>query len=124
MGHENADTIFLHELRVETVVGIWEWERQIRQTVSIDLEMGGDMRRAAESDRIEATLNYKAVAKRVQQFVADSSFQLVETLAEKIATLVLDEFDVPWIRVRVSKPGAIRGARDVGVLIFRSRAPA
>lgn len=124
MHYENSDTIFLHELRVETVVGIWEWERQIRQTISIDLEMGGDMRRAAESDRIEATLNYKAVAKRVQQFVADSSFQLVETLAEKIASLVLDEFDVPWIRVRVSKPGAIRGARDVGVLIFRSKAPA
>ncbi|HEX7719267.1 MAG TPA: dihydroneopterin aldolase, partial [Woeseiaceae bacterium] len=97
---------------------------QIRQTVSIDLEMGGDMRHAAASDRIEATLNYKAVAKRVQQFVGDSSFQLVETLAEKIATLVLDEFDVPWIRVQVSKPGAIRGARDVGVRIFRSKAPA
>lgn len=124
MQHENSDTIFLHELRVETVVGIWEWERQIRQTVSIDLEMGGDMQRAAASDRIEATLNYKAVAKRVQQFVSDSSFQLVETLAEKIAALVLDEFDVPWIRVRVSKPGAIRGARDVGVVIFRSKAPA
>ncbi len=124
MQHENSDTIFLHELRVETVVGIWEWERQIRQTVSIDLEMGGDMRRAAASDRIEATLNYKAVAKRVQQFVSDSSFQLVEMLAEKIAALVLDEFDVPWIRVRVSKPGAIRGARDVGVVIFRSKAPA
>ncbi|MEX0976019.1 MAG: dihydroneopterin aldolase [Woeseia sp.] len=124
MEHENSDTIFLHELRVETVVGIWEWERQIRQTVSIDLEMGGDMRRAAESDRIEATLNYKAVAKRVQQFVADSSFQLVETLAERIASLVLEEFELPWIRVRVSKPGAIRGARDVGVVIFRSRASA
>ncbi len=124
MQHENSDTIFLHELRVETVVGIWEWERQIRQTVSIDLEMGGDMRRAAASDRIEATLNYKAIAKRVQQFVSDSSFQLVETLAEKIAALVLDEFDVPWIRVRVSKPGAIRGARDVGVVIFRSKEPA
>jgi 7,8-dihydroneopterin aldolase/epimerase/oxygenase len=124
MQNETSDTIFLHELRVETVVGIWEWERQIRQTVSIDLEMGGDMRRAAASDRIEATLNYKAVAKRVQQFVSDSSFQLVETLAEKIAALVLDEFDLPWIRVRVSKPGAIRGARDVGVVIFRSKAPA
>lgn len=119
--YEPTDTIFLHDLRIETVVGIWDWERKIRQTVSIDLEMGGDIRRAAESDRIEATLNYKAVAKRVQQFVAESSFQLVETLAEKIASLVLDEFEVPWIRVRVSKPGAIRGARDVGVSIHRSR---
>jgi dihydroneopterin aldolase len=119
--YEPTDTIFLHDLRIETVVGIWDWERKIRQTVSIDLEMGGDIRRAAESDRIEATLNYKAVAKRVQEFVAESSFQLVETLAEKIASLVLDEFEVPWIRVRVSKPGAIRGARDVGVSIRRSR---
>lgn len=118
---EVGDTIFLHDMRVETVVGIWEWERRIRQRVSIDLEMGGDVRRAAATDRIEATLNYKAVAKRVQQFVGDSSYQLVETLAQKVAELVLDEFDVPWIRVRVSKPGAIRGARDVGVVIRRER---
>ena len=118
---QDGDTIFLHDLRVETVVGIWEWERRIRQWVSIDLEIGGDIRRAAAADRIEATLNYKAVAKRVQQFVGESSFQLVETLAQKIAELVLDEFDVPWIRIRVSKPGAIRGARDVGVVIRRER---
>ena len=115
----HPDTIFLHELRVDTVVGIWDWERKIRQTVSIDLEMGADIRRAAGSDTIEDTLNYKSVAKRVQQFVSDSEFQLVETMAEKIAEIVLAEFDLPWIQVRVSKPGAIRGARDVGVLIRR-----
>ncbi len=114
------DFIFLHDLRVETVVGIWAWERQIRQTVSIDIEMGADIRRAAAADHIDAALNYKAVAKRVQEFVGGSSFQLVETLAEKIAALVLEEFDVPWIDVRVSKPGAIRGARDVGVRVRRS----
>ena len=116
------DTIFLHELKVETIIGIWDWERKIRQTVSIDLEMGADIRRAAETDSIEDTLNYKAVAKRVQQFVADSEFQLVETMAERIAELVLKEFEIPWIQVRVSKPGAIRGAKDVGVLIHRSKA--
>ena len=115
----HPDTIFLHELRVDTVVGIWDWERKIRQTVSIDLEMGTDIRRAAGSDTIEDTLNYKSVAKRVQQFVSDSEFQLVETMAEKIAETVLAEFDLPWIQVRVSKPGAIRGAKDVGVLIRR-----
>ncbi|MDH3987761.1 MAG: dihydroneopterin aldolase [Gammaproteobacteria bacterium] len=115
----HPDTIFLHELRVDTVVGIWDWERKIRQTVSIDLEMGTDIRRAAGSDTIEDTLNYKSVAKRVQQFVGDSEFQLVETMAEKIAETVLAEFDLPWIQVRVSKPGAIRGAKDVGVLIRR-----
>ena len=116
-----TDTIFLTELKIETIVGIWEWERKIRQTVSIDLEMGADIRRAAASDDIEDTLNYKGVAKRVQQFVADSAFQLVETMAEKIAEIILAEFDVPWVQVRVNKPGAIRGARDVGVLIRREK---
>ncbi len=117
-----TDTVFLHELEVETIVGIWDWERKIRQTVSIDLEMGADIRRAAETDNIDDTLNYKAVAKQVQQLVADSEFHLVEALAEKIAELVLTEFAVSWIQVRVSKPGAIRGAGDVGVLIRRSKA--
>lgn len=120
-GPDETDTIFLRDLRIETVVGIWEWERKIRQTVSIDLEIGADIRRAAATDRIEDTLNYKAVAKRLQEFVGESSFQLVETLAEKIAALVLDEFDVPWIWVRVNKPGAIRGATDVGVTIRRRK---
>lgn len=115
-----SDTIFLHELKVETIVGVWDWERKIRQTVSIDLEMGADVRRAAETDCIDDTLDYKAVAKQVQQMVADSEFQLIESMAEKIAELVLTEFEVPWIQVRVSKPGAIRGAKDVGVLIRRS----
>jgi dihydroneopterin aldolase len=115
----STDTIFLHDMRIETIVGIWEWERKIRQTVSIDLEMGADIRRAAASDDIEDTLNYKKVAKRVQQFVTESEFQLVETMAEKIAQVILAEFDVPWVQVRVNKPGAIRGARDVGVLIRR-----
>ncbi len=117
----DMDTIFLHELKVETIVGIWDWERRIRQTISIDLEMGADIRRAAATDNIDDTLNYKAVAKRVQQFVGDSSYQLVETLAENIAAIILDEFDVPWVQVRVNKPGAIRGSRDVGILIRRSK---
>jgi dihydroneopterin aldolase len=113
------DIIFLRDMRVEAVIGIWEWERKIRQTISIDLEMAADIRKAAASDTVEDTLNYKSVAKRVQQFVGDSSYQLVETLAEKIAALIIDEFAVPWVRVRVNKPGAIRGARDVGILIER-----
>lgn len=117
------DIIFLHDLRVETVIGIWEWERKIRQTVAIDLDMSADIRKAAASDSVDDTLNYKLVAKRVQQFVGESSFQLVETLAEKIAGVVLDEFEVAWVRVKVNKPGAIRGARDVGVLIERGTQP-
>jgi len=117
-----TDTVFVHELKVETIIGIWGWERKIRQIVSIDLEMGADIRRAAETDSIDDTLNYKEISKRVQQFVADSEFQLVETMAEKIAELVLQEFKVPWVQVRVSKPAAIRGAKNVGILIHRSKA--
>ncbi len=113
------DIIFLHGLKVDTVIGIWDWERKIRQTVVIDLDMATDIRKAAETDSVEDTLNYKLVAKRVQQFVADSEYQLVETLAEKIAAIVIDEFSIAWIRVRVNKPGAIRGAKDVGVTIER-----
>ena len=116
-----ADTIYLYDLRVDAIVGIWDWERKIRQVVSIDLEMGADIRKAAASDSVEDTPNYKNVAKRVQQFVADSEFQLVETLAEKIAEIVLTEFDVPWVEVRINKPGAIRNARDVGVRIRRTK---
>jgi dihydroneopterin aldolase len=118
--HGHPDTIFLRDLRIDTVVGIWNWERKIRQTVSIDLEMGADVGLAAQHDDIEYTLNYKAVAKRIQSFVGESAFQLVETMAERIADVILTEFAVPWVKVTVNKPGAIRGARDVGVRIYRS----
>ncbi len=117
------DKIFLNELKVETVIGIWEWERKIRQTVVIDLEMSADIAKAAATDSVDDTLNYKSVAKRIQAFVGDSSFQLVETLAEKIAAIIRDEFDVQWVKVRVNKPGAIRGSKDVGVLIERGDMP-
>ena len=113
------DKIFLHELKVETIIGIWEWERKIRQTVIIDLEMSADIARAAATDDVADTLNYKSVAKRIQSFVADSSFQLVETLAERIAEIIRGEFGVAWVKVTVHKPGAIRGSRDVGVMIER-----
>ncbi|TDJ40741.1 MAG: dihydroneopterin aldolase [Gammaproteobacteria bacterium] len=117
------DIIFLSEMKIDTVIGIWDWERKIRQTVVIDLEMAADIRKAAASDSVDDTLNYKLVAKRVQEFVGDAEFQLVETLAEKIAAIINDEFAVPWVRVRVNKPGAIRGARDVGVMIERGERP-
>jgi len=117
------DIIFLSEMKIDTVIGIWDWERKIRQTVVIDLEMAANIRKAAASDSVDDTLNYKLVAKRVQEFVGDSEFQLVETLAEKIAAIINDEFAVPWVRVKVNKPGAIRGARDVGVIIERGERP-
>lgn len=113
------DTIFLRDLRIDTVIGIYDWERRIRQTVSLDLEMATDIRKAAASDAIEDTLNYKAVAKRVISYVEQSDFKLVETLAERVAELVLAEFDIPWIRLTLNKTGAVRGSRDVGVIIER-----
>lgn len=113
------DIIFLSDLRIETVIGIFDWERKIKQTVIFDLEMGADIKKAASTDHIDDTLDYKSVAKRVIQFVEDSEFQLVETLAEKVAELILDEFEVPWVRVRLNKAGAIRGASGVGILIER-----
>ena len=106
---------------MDTVIGVYDWERRIRQPVVIDLEMGADVARAAASDEVADTLDYKAVSKRVQQFVGESGFLLVETLAERIAALVLDEFPVPWVRVKLDKPGALRGARGVGVVIERER---
>ena len=113
------DIIYLHDLRVAAVIGIFDWERRVKQTESIDLDLAEDVVRAAATDSIDGTLNYKAVAKRVAAFTAQSEFQLVETLAERIAAIVRDEFGVRWVRVRINKPGAIRGARDVGVVIER-----
>jgi len=113
------DTIFLNDIRVETIVGVWDWERRMPQSVSIDLEMGADVRRAAETDSIESTLDYRAVAKRVTGFVAESRFQLIESMAEGIAEIITGEFAVPWVKVSVHKPGAVRGSRDVGIVIER-----
>ena len=106
---------------MDTVIGVYDWERRIRQPVVVDLEMGADVARAAACDEIAGTLDYKAVSKRIQQFVGESSFLLVETLAERIAALVLDEFPVPWVRVKLDKTGALRNARGVGVVIERAR---
>jgi dihydroneopterin aldolase len=115
------DKIFLRDLRIDTIVGIYDWERRATQTVSIDLEMAADVRRAARRDSIEDTLNYKRVAKRLIEFVGESRFQLVETLAEAVARVVVTEFPVPSVRVSVAKPGAIEGSREVGVTIERNK---
>ncbi len=116
-----VDKIFLTSLSTEAVIGIFDWEREIKQRIEIDLELSLDLIAAGKSDSIDDTLNYKAVAKRVLAFVGESRFQLVETLAERIASLLLAEFPVAAVRVTVHKPGAIRNSRDVGVIIERSR---
>ena len=114
------DKIFIHALKTEVIVGIFDWERQVKQTVLIDIEISADIRKAALSDAIGDTLNYKGVAKRVLAFVEVSSFHLVETLAEHIAMLILQDFGVAWVSVALSKPGAIRSSRDVGVMLERN----
>lgn len=114
------DIIYLNDLRIDTVIGIFDWERRVKQTISLDIEMATDIRKAASSDTIDDTLDYKSVAKRIITFVEQSEFQLVETLAERICEIILTEFNVPWVKLRLNKQGAVRGARDVGVLIERS----
>ncbi|MEQ8952993.1 MAG: dihydroneopterin aldolase [Gammaproteobacteria bacterium] len=113
------DIVYIRELEIQTIIGIYDWEREQKQTVSIDLEMAADIASAAQQDTIADTLDYKAVSKRLIEFVEQSQFQLVETLAERIAGIVLEEFGVSWLRLRVGKPGAVTGARDVGVIIER-----
>lgn len=115
------DIVYLNDLRVETIIGIYDWERRTKQTVILDIEMGTDISKAAATDNIEDTLDYKAVAKRLFTYIGESEFELVETLTEKVAEMLLKEFHVPWCRVRLNKKGAVRGVRDVGVIIERAK---
>jgi 7,8-dihydroneopterin aldolase/epimerase/oxygenase len=115
------DKIFIHALKTEAIIGIFDWERQVKQTVLVDIEISVDVTKAALSDSIDDTLNYKRIAKHVLAFVEASKFHLVETLAEHIAMLILEDFGIAWVRIALSKPGAIRSSRDVGVTIERGR---
>ncbi|HEY2340865.1 MAG TPA: dihydroneopterin aldolase [Steroidobacteraceae bacterium] len=117
-----GDRIFLHGLSAECIIGFIDWERRVKQTVVLDLELPVDCRHAALTDEVADTLDYKKVAKRVLAFVEASEFKLVETLAHRVALVILAEFPVEWVRVALNKPGAIRNSRDVGVVIERSRA--
>ncbi|MEJ0085509.1 MAG: dihydroneopterin aldolase [Pseudomonadota bacterium] len=119
---DKGDRIFLHGLAVECIIGFIEWERRTKQTVVLDVEMPVDCARAAASDDVVDTLDYKRVAKRLIAFVSGSDFKLVETLAHRVALLILEEFEVEWVRLSVNKPGAIRGSKDVGVAVMRTRA--
>lgn len=113
------DTIFLRDLEINATIGIFEWEKRIKQKVRIDLEMGTDIAKAAASDAIEDTLDYKSISKRIIQFVEDSRYELIETMIEKVSEILLNEFNIPWVKVTISKPGAVRGSRDVGITIER-----
>lgn len=117
------DIVYIHDLRIDTIIGIYDWERECKQSVSLDLEMATDIRAAAASDDIHKTLDYKNISKRLISFIEESEFLLIETMAESVARIVLEEFNVPWLRLRVGKPGAVTGAKDVGVVIERGVKP-
>lgn len=117
------DIVYIHELKIDTIIGIFDWERTQMQTVSLDIEMATDIAAAAATENIEKTLDYKSVSKRVSSYIEQSEFFLIETMAEKTAQLILQEFPVPWLRLRVGKPGAVTGSRDVGVIIERGTKP-
>jgi len=119
MDMKQWDRVLIEGLEIRTVIGIYDWERELRQTVRLDLEMAWDIRRAAETDDIAHALNYKAVAKRLIAFVEGSSFGLIESLAEECTRIVLAEFGTPWLRLKMSKPGAVRGSENVAVVIER-----
>src|SRR5262252_7378023 len=117
-----GDRIFLHGLSAECIIGFIDWERRVKQTVVLDIELPVDCAHAARTDEVADTLDYKKVAKRVLAFIEASEFKLVETLAHRLALLILEEFGLEWVRITLNKPGAIRSSRDVGVMIERTRA--
>jgi len=117
------DLVLIEGLEVRTVIGIYDWEREIRQTVRLDLEMAWDISKAGKTDNIEDTLDYKSVSKRLIDFVEASEFGLIESLAEHCAMIIIHEFHVPWLRLKMSKPGAVRGSENVAVLIERGNKP-
>jgi dihydroneopterin aldolase len=118
-----TDIVFIRELRADTIIGVYAWERRVRQTVVLEIELASDNRRAATTDQIADALDYAALSTRVLSFIEGSDFQLIETMAERVAAIILEEFDVPWLRLRLAKPGAVARARDVGVLIERGVRP-
>jgi 7,8-dihydroneopterin aldolase/epimerase/oxygenase len=118
----SGDRIFLRGLAVQCTIGFIEWERRVKQTVVIDLEVPVDCAHVAQTDAVADTVDYKKIAKRIIAFVEASEFMLVESLAHRTALLLLQEFALEWVKLTVNKPGAIRGSRDVGVSIERRRA--
>ncbi len=113
------DIIFLGGLEIKTIIGIYDWERETKQIIELNIEMAYDISQAATSDDINDTLDYKAVSKRIISFVEQSQFFLVEKLIEEIANIIRIEFNVPWVKINLNKKGAISGASDVGIIIER-----
>jgi dihydroneopterin aldolase len=116
------DIIYLHGLKCECTIGVWEWEKAISQTLTLDIDLANDNRKAAANDDLKDTLDYQALTQRVQDFAKDNAFELIETLAEKLAAIILDEFDTNWVRIKLDKGQAVKGVKHVGVVIERGTA--
>jgi dihydroneopterin aldolase len=115
------DIIYLHGLKCECTIGVWEWEKAITQTLVLDIELASDAKKAAENDNLNDALDYQAVTERVQNFAKDNTFELIETLVEKLASLILADFDTPWVRIKLDKGQAVKGVKNVGVIIERGQ---
>jgi len=113
------DIIYLSQLKLETLIGVYDWERQAKRVIFIDLELATDTRRAASTDDLAHTVDYGALAQRLTELAEKSEFFLIETLADRFANLILQEFNVRWVRLKLSKRGAIPTADDVGLIIER-----
>lgn len=118
------DIVFVENLKIAACIGVWEWERRVKQNLIVDIQLGCDIHQAAQSDSIEDAISYKDVATRIHDFVAESNFKLIESVAESIATIILEEFSATWCRVKISKPRAVEKASNVGVIIERGSKPA
>lgn len=116
-----TDIVYLHGLRCECIIGIWAWERSVKQTLILDIDLASDVAKAAENDELSDAIDYQAVAHRVQEFAAESEFELIETLIDRIAALILSEFDTSWVRIKLDKGAAVKGVKHVGLLIERSK---
>ena len=117
------DIVYIRGLKAEAVIGVYDWERDIRQQLVIDLDLASDNRGAAQDDDIALAVDYDAISRRLLEYVGQSDFQLIETLAERLAALLQSEFGVPWLRLRLAKPGAVAAADEVGVEIERGVRP-
>lgn len=113
------DKVFIKGLKVDTVIGVYDWEREIRQTLVLDMELGTDIGPAAATDDLSKTLDYETISNRLKSFIAEREFQLVETLAEEVARLLMMEFSIPWLKLTLAKPGAVPDADTVGIIIER-----
>ncbi len=115
------DIVFIRDLDVKTVIGVFDWERKIRQQLVFNIELATDITKAANSDELVDTLDYKSISHAIEEMVEASSYKLVEALVEAVAQMVMRDFKVSWISIVVDKPGAVSCARSVGVKIERGQ---